>query len=436
MLSREGKDMRMKRVYQRERLYRYRRTEKGAVLVVGLVILAVLMMGALAMMQTSIEDERIVANQRMQLQAFMTAEAGLRAAETALNEKWDKDTCKANPDNAVLRVNGKNFNQERFQGGGVPAQSKARYTVKMHGCASSPVLTSISEIPSTGARAELSAEYSPPAPPGIGPADPPAAISCFGGSCILGIKGGGHEGISGKEHGLPPEGCTGNACRVGYNGGVIMPAVYMNQGGNISVSGGGKSQFCGSVPGRPGSPMCVSSKNDPGSTVWSDGDYPDNADGTSSKPDGSVFFGEDSVVHQAGKASDSWGSFSDPRFVVLDSNDATPQPDMNSLKNKTVGGVMVIDGVNVTNTGTGAFSGLVIIKNCGSFSPGGAYSVYGAIIVDASKCNKDGEKTYQPFGSNGTPSVKYSLEAINDGLDSLPPSGPGQLKSWVQHIDY
>ncbi len=412
-------------------IYGPRHREGGAVLVVGLVILGILMLGAMAMMRTSVEDERIVSNKRVQAQAFLTAEAGLMHAQQALNVNWDEDTCSAHPDGSPLFLNGDSFNQKEFSGQGIDHGARAHYTVSMEDCASSPMLTSVAEVSGSGASVTLVAAYQPPLPPGIDPLDPPAAISCFGGACELGIKGGGNDGIHGLERDIPPENCTGKHCEMGYNGGLMKPAVYMSDGGSISVSGGGASTFTGSRPGDPETAITVSTKNNPESTVWHPENYPVDEHGQHQVPGSEMFFGDDAIIKKVDRASDVWGSFAKPEFVVLDDDSDTKQPAIAGLKNATVGGVMVIDGVDISNQGTGAFAGLIVIKNCGTFSPGGNYSVYGAIVVDAEGCDD-----YQPFGGNGTPSVNYSLDAIKDGINTLPPSGPGALANWQQIINY
>jgi type IV pilus assembly protein PilX len=65
-------------------MYRYRATQRGAVLVVGLVILLVMtLIGVTAMRATGLE-EKMAGNMRDRNLAFQAAESGLRAGEAFL----------------------------------------------------------------------------------------------------------------------------------------------------------------------------------------------------------------------------------------------------------------------------------------------------------------------------------------------------------------
>ena len=81
---------------------------------------------------------------------------------------------------------------------------------------------------------------------------------------------------------------------------------------------------------------------------------------------------------------------------------------------------MVVDGSAFTMTGTSLFVGLIVVKNCGTVNMSGTSNVYGAIVIDAAGCPAN----YDPFAGNGTPAVRYSLDALGgDGPGSG--SGPG-----------
>jgi hypothetical protein len=85
------------------------RQQRGAVLVVGLILLAVMMMGALTMMQGSVQDERMTGNSRAKATAFMAADAGQQQAYKILKEKWGDFQCGArempNPDGEPTAAN-------------------------------------------------------------------------------------------------------------------------------------------------------------------------------------------------------------------------------------------------------------------------------------------------------------------------------------------
>lgn len=62
------------------------RKQKGAVLVIGMVLLLILMIGAVTMMNSSVQDEKMTGNARRSVDAFVAAEAGI---EDAIDEYLD-----------------------------------------------------------------------------------------------------------------------------------------------------------------------------------------------------------------------------------------------------------------------------------------------------------------------------------------------------------
>lgn len=62
--------------------------EKGSVLVIGMIFLVVLLIGAVSIMNTSVQDEKITGNTKRSSDAFLAAEGGMKAAVELL---WSKD---------------------------------------------------------------------------------------------------------------------------------------------------------------------------------------------------------------------------------------------------------------------------------------------------------------------------------------------------------
>lgn len=71
-----------------------RNSQQGAVLVVGMILLLVLMIGAVSMMSSSVQDEKMTGNARRSVDALMAAEAGMQRALTEMDEeRWYDYTC-------------------------------------------------------------------------------------------------------------------------------------------------------------------------------------------------------------------------------------------------------------------------------------------------------------------------------------------------------
>ena len=436
--------------------------EGGAVLVVGLIILGVLMMGALAMMQTSVQDERIVSNKRMQTQAFLTAERGLLHAQQQLNDKskgWKTSNCLNDPDikdGDVLTVNGESFID-------IPMDENnpgiGGYTITVAGCtdaASLPELTSTAVL--SGARVDLKAEYQPPKPPAIDLGDPPAPVSCFNGACNI-ANGAGHgAGIFGQDH-IPKTAafhCKGQAhCRessISYLVDDTRPAIYQEEGGTVT-SKKGQSEICGanSVNAEE---MTISNQTCYGDksndldfgAIWGKADYENsghykNEKGESIAPDFSNYFGEGGV-----------DPYSDVEFSgkFVSPPESTPDDDIYDFAKavKLSGdqeidleggvGVLLLEGndTEIKQTGTGVFVGVVVIRQCASFSIGGNFTIVGAVIVDARKANGEPcDQPYSPFAEGGAPTVYFSSSAGRGVSGLFPPGGPGSLNSWQQFTE-
>lgn len=71
-----------------------KRNEKGSVLVIGMIFLVIIMIGAVSIMSSSVQDEKISGNVKRSSDAFMAAEAGMRHALSELDGyNWYDFTC-------------------------------------------------------------------------------------------------------------------------------------------------------------------------------------------------------------------------------------------------------------------------------------------------------------------------------------------------------
>lgn len=70
---------------------KYATHQKGAVLIVSLVMLIIMTLLGISGMNNTVMQERMAGNQRNSTLAFQAAEAALRAAETAIDTTWGSD---------------------------------------------------------------------------------------------------------------------------------------------------------------------------------------------------------------------------------------------------------------------------------------------------------------------------------------------------------
>jgi len=70
---------------------KYTKHQKGAVLIVSLVMLIIMTLLGISGMNNTVMQERMAGNQRNSTLAFQAAEAALRAAEIAIDTTWGSD---------------------------------------------------------------------------------------------------------------------------------------------------------------------------------------------------------------------------------------------------------------------------------------------------------------------------------------------------------
>ncbi|MBP0048871.1 pilus assembly PilX N-terminal domain-containing protein [Marinobacterium sp. AK62] len=322
----------------------------------------------------------------------------------------------------------------------------------------------------------------------------PAAISCFGSGCKITAGAGNDSVISGRNHPVPDASCSGNSCwkdpyteednaKLSYS----VPAAYLThyesstlgKQGTVGTSasggggGGGKPakdkengggqdrddssggdqtdeeegkskdlSFIGQDKGYSENDDAnehhTSGPDKTADSVWVPSDYPVDENGKSTAPSTDKYFGNsDSMITDLmDKAGGEIGDVGSDKVALIDTT-KTKQ-----LNKKPAGGVLIIDGSNASNdkkkefkaAGTGFFAGLVVIKGCAQWSSRGNFTIYGAVIVDATGCGDD----YFPFDSKGTPDLKYSSEALdNAGVGSGAGSGfNGNMTDWYEVTGY
>jgi hypothetical protein len=290
---------------------------------------------------------------------------------------------------------------------------------------------------------------------GIPPA--PAAISCFGGACTVEAGAANDAPISGQDHDFPEENCKANSqknpCWISPEDSskAVVPAVYLSEFTSSSVelqggAGGAKKvAFIGldkTNADLENNDTVASGKDKNSGAVWGDHHYPNDENNESTAPKNSDYVGPDlalmqTVSNATQNADSSLGTITDPKASKIN-----PSVDSFNMNGSTAGGVLVVEGTDengepgsISHTGTGAFVGLIIIRDCNQVNFGGNFSVYGAIIVDATDCPSD----YKPFFGNGTPDVKYSQKAlgsegpVSDALGLG--NGEGVIDDWYEIVN-
>lgn len=378
--------------------------QQGSALVIGMIFLLILTIGSVSMMNSSVLDERMTGNSKATAAAFMAAEAGQIAAFDYISDNWNTFSCTVG--DTLPGMNNTTHSAANSSTYTVSVETCSSKTVgiRSDGAAGNALRTVVFDIESTG-----------------GGIVPPAAISCFGGSCEIIAGTGNSAPISGRDHPIPDADCSGNSCWMDpYSDGLSIPAVFLNDysGSTISVGKGkgnskklafeGQNRDYASYDDSQTYWTSGSDKNS--KAVWGPEHYPDDAEGNSTAPTTENYFGSDSslstILAAADIADSTLGSVDSPKVSRLDTSS-----DSGLDIGKSAAGVLVIDGDTpgtIKHTGTGFYAGLVIIKGCNQLNTGGNFTIYGAIIVDATGC----EQPYTPFVGNGTPDVKYSLEAL------------------------
>jgi hypothetical protein len=359
---------------------RNRNTQRGAVLAIGLILLAVATLVTLTAMNTGVMQERMTANQDNNARSFMAAEAGGAELVSWINTEIAAHGQITGPHPASVTP------EE------VGGDSSITYVMNLYSASwtSFPLKVLIegralaADDATVLARTELLVEWREP--PRRGP-NPPAAISCFNGPCTIkaGAGRGADEGygtVSGFNHPIPSLDCTGAGCRMQPTGPdrltPAVPAVYLEQSGSVGLQGGNHDAYQGLGPDG----SAVKGKDESVAASPGDAIYPNDADGNSTAPTWQSVFGEN-----------------EPETLLESGN--TSLSGMSG--NATEVGILVVNGEDLVVTGTSLFVGLIVIRDCGTLQMKGNPNVYGAIIVDATSCGPN----YDPFGGSGTPAVRF-----------------------------
>jgi hypothetical protein len=445
--------------------------QQGAVLLIGMIMLVILMLGATSLMNGTVMDERLAGNSKASAEAFFAAEAGYITAVNHLNPKkvdepTEIDTAKANKHWATLygeinkyetpaqwknrskkpelpaelkSYNGKHafeiniepvFENEKDEyGNNVPKRVPGRIKFVSEGKYFAADGERLLATRTIGFDLEAGGGNVPPAP---------AAISCFGGPCKLNIgaaSNGNNSSVNGRNHTCTPDGCEDYPVISGDDA-FSVPSVFLTDSGNSEIGiqgskGNGKKEppkpFIGQDKDDKESYTAVSGKalnGDASGSIWIDNDFPSDE-----KPTNEKYIGEneDSLVNQALKVAGSdIGNLETPLVTLVD-------PANKQLDEKSGAGVLIIDraGQEYKAAGGGYFVGLVILRGCTQWTQRGAFTIYGAMIIDTTGC----DDTYYPFDSRGGPDIKYSQDALDSASNAIGAGVNGLKVDWYEIVN-
>jgi len=388
--------------------------QRGAALVIGLVLLAVASMVTITSLNTGMMQERMAANQDNHARSFMAAEAGGARLVEFVSNGWP--TADRFPPEALTRV--------------VLNDPSITYTITRHANPPPPWTTSplafevvghartpdgSTVLAQTRFLIELVQDPPPPPPPpppggGASPLNAPAAASCFGGPCIIraGSGGGSNLGfgtVSGFNHPIPLLVCSGGNCRTRPEGMPAVPAVFLTHedGSDVVVQGGGGGG-ADAFQGLSRDGTGITKTNNIYAAHFPS-HYTDRPSGPLPVPTLA------SVI----------GPPTEPPTTRLEGG-GTSLTGLDGSRAEV--GIWVIDGRSATMVGNSMFVGLVVIRNCGTLSVQGNPNIYGAVIVDATGCGQN----YRPIAGSGTPAIRYSriaLQRAHDLVAPLPPPRAG-----------
>ncbi len=377
--------------------HHYPKQQKGSALIVGMVFLLVLMIGATSLMNLAVTDERMTGNSKSNTHAFLAAEAGRTDAYYYLADNWSTYTCSVG-----AKLPG-------FDNSSYDAANGSTYTVSVRSCSADTIaMESVGRSANAIRTIVFDIENMSTS------IDPPAAISCFGGGCSINPGNASDAAINGRDHPVPSEGCSGSSCWTDPKvGGKNIPAVFLNDPDNSTLTGANgkkKNSYVGQSHDHPDSDDIYSSGNDIDSEpVWNAAHYSLDENGNSTAPTTEQYFGANGrlspIIADSLNADSSLGTWSSPKTTRI-------TQDTSVAGNGSNAGYIVVDnGSTISWSGTGYFAGIIILKGCSKFSSSGNFTIYGAVIVDATDC---GDESYSPFVGNGTPDVKYSSQALEN----------------------
>lgn len=379
--------------------------QQGAALGVGLILLLAMSISGIYILNSSVMDERMSANHRNQVNAFLAAEAGLMRAQRQYNDVgWPPNNCSSSELHTI-------YTNETYG-------NSVNFSVIGYDCDPAQGITLRSEgvLEDFGVTRVLTARYTPPGPEGGLPGDAPAAISCLGGGCVV-KPGQGRSSIDGRDYTLPPWASNVNEYRRSSDRltGNTMPSIFLTDRGSSSVgSGGGQFEFCGAERTNCNASNTISD-------FYSEDNFPVE-NGQPTHPTADQFFDPGTPLGDLVSTSSEWGTRDSPNVTQISSDQ--------SINGGLSGsGVMIIDGANLDIGGNVRFEGLIVIRGCGTINLSGTPMIYGAIMVDARDC----EQPYEPFGQSGTPTVAFSMEALGRAGELIP-SGAGGLQNWSEEI--
>jgi hypothetical protein len=433
--------------------------QRGAALVVGLVLLLVATTLGVAALTSTVTEERIAGNQKQISEAFMAAETGIARAvewlETEVNGTPNHSNTtfwNQSPDSAAIATQIHALGQQVY--GNDPRAEWAVEILPGPNPKDEIFIRSTGTMV-TGVGRVVEVLYARLGG-GINPPPPAAAYQCYGLWCSTRTGSNSNSAIyyDGREWDLPASSsCTGAGCNGSLTGNPGVAGIYL--AGNITagaISTGNQSGD--SRPGQiQGNPPRVQSDAIKTGTDPADEEFVTVTQQT--EPDGTVRTVESTAA--------DWDAYIDALFSafppqVIDARTTTniPASALGSRQDPTVlhvtapsdggwsyesiratgnthgAGIMVIDGdIDFTTAaGTSTFEGLIILRNGAKLTGGrGTFNVFGSIVSLEGNYYTDDARdidiTDADLGGN------FMLKHSKTALQNLPNAGPGGTQSGV-----
>jgi len=339
--------------------------EKGMVLAVTLMLIAVLVLLGTTAVMTVTTDLKIAGNYRQSQVALYNAEAGVDQViaylrtytgtyptVNATQSNIDDGTCPTSQCTQILVTapSGISFNTTANLYGKNVANKL--YVFRMTGTGPGNASKTIEAYITRNFSSSVVAD---------------GALAMYGDNPA--IAGGG--AIDGNDHSLPPTGCSGSSCHTAADGtGSDLPGLYSND----NVITGSTT-----ITGNPSSVL-------------------DTSPEALAKDDDWTAFADD-IVNSGLYDSTFSSSRTAPKITVLTSNTKLSG-------NNHYYGIIVVSGadIEIETVGTFTFEGLIVLANGATMTTKGTANTYGSVIT----CNHS-ELTVT---LNGTPTLMYSSAAI------------------------
>ncbi|MCG5493555.1 pilus assembly PilX family protein [Ectothiorhodospira variabilis] len=394
-------------------------TQRGTVLVVSLIILAMATLIGLAGMNGSFIQERVAGNQKQTTEAFMAAETGMSEVLGILRD--NSFTHWGDREESVKAIG----DHDRFLGNGQVVAWRLADLSYQGGTARVRIQ---GEVVATGTRRMVEVELDR----GLGGPTPESAYTCYGADCTTRTGSNSNNAIyyDGRDWQVP----TGTSCSgAGCNGTIVSDrsgdkaGIYLIGNDANDAIGTGNQDGNNRPDQIQGDPPLRQTDASVSTGGVSAGDWQQYADALISRPDTAQI---DVNTGNTVDVSQFLGSRSAPAV-----NHVTGTGSIRLSGNTHGAGILIVSGdIEIfPANGTMTFEGLIILRDGARLSSGsGTANVFGSII------SLTGNEDAVDADLGGNFSLKYSSQALENlrdhGLWGSPLSAP-RVVTWKEVVN-